>query len=224
MNEAERWRFILSNTAVHPVPHAPEIRLYVADEAVALWQRTEEELHESGIEPPFWAFAWAGGQGIARWVLNNRDEVTDRRVVDFASGSGLVAIAAAMANAERVECCEIDPMGGTAIALNAELNGVGPFTVTSRDVIGQSRRELGDPDLVLVGDIHYDRSFAEAATPWLEALAVQGARVLIGDPGRAYFPRGRGWKRLAEYRVTTMRALEDAEVRAVGVFEVTPRE
>ena len=217
-SEAKR-AFILANTAIHSVPHAPAIRLHVADEAMALWQRTEEQLEAEGLAPPFWAFAWAGGQGLARWALDRPDEVANARVVDFASGSGLVAIAAMLAGARRARAYDIDPMAHAAIALNAALNGVG-VEIGKGSAIGRSRAALGDPDLVLVGDVHYDRPFADAVTPWLEALAGEGVRVLVGDPGRSYFPRDRGWREIARYRVPTMRALEDSEIRSVGVFEV----
>ena len=224
VNGAARRAFVLANTAIHAVPHAPEIRLHVADEAVALWQLTEDELEAEGLAPPFWAFAWGGGQGLARWVLDHPDAVRGLGVVDFASGSGLVGIAAARAGAATVTCCEIDPMGEAAIALNAEANGIAPPAVVCGDVIGRSRAAFGMCDLVLVGDVHYDRGFAERVTPWLEALAAGGCRVLVGDPGRAYFPHDRNWQCLARYEVATMRALEDSAIRSVGVFEVTPPE
>ena len=219
MTAAEREAFILANTAVHSVPHVPELRLRVADEAVPLWQRTEEELATDGLPPPFWAFAWAGGRGLARWVLDHLGAVRGRRTLDFASGSGLVGIAAARAGASPVTCVDVDPFAATATVLNASLNGVEVRTETG-DVIGRSRAALGAPDLVLVGDVHYDRSFADAVTPWLERLAAEGARVLVGDPGRAYFPRDRGWTEIARHTVSVTRDLEDAEQRSVGVWEV----
>ena len=224
VTEGERERFIRANTALHPVPHAPEIALHVADEAVALWQRTEEELEAEGIAPPFWAFAWGGGQGLARWVLDHPEAVRGQWVADFASGAGLVAIAAAKAEAGNVEAYEIDPMGCTAIRLNAWANGVadGAIKIVGADVIGCAREAMGPLDVLLVGDVHYDKAFADAVTPWLEGLAGEGVRVLVGDPGRAYFPRDRGWRELARYEVETMRALEDAAIRSVGVYEVTP--
>ena len=219
MNEAERRAFIRANTRVHHVPHAPELRLHLADEAVPLWQRTEEELAEDGLPPPFWAFAWAGGQGLARWLLDHPDEVSGRRALDFASGSGVAGIAAAVAGAGAVRCVDVDPFCASAAALNAALNGVAVETATG-DVIGHAREHLGGPDLVIVGDAHYERDFAARSTPWLEGLAGEGARVLVGDPGRSYFPRDRGWREIARYEVPVIRDLEDREVRSVGVWEV----
>lgn len=220
MTDAERTAFVLANTAIRPVPHAPALSLRVADEAVPLWQRTEEELQASGLEPPFWAFAWAGGQGLARWLLDHPAAVAGRTVLDVASGSGLVGIAAMRAGAARATCVDIDPFAAAAAAENAALNGVA-VEARTRDPIGMDREALGSPDLVLAGDVHYDRALANAITPWLEALAGQGARVLVGDPGRAYFPRERDWTELARHVVPVTRALEDAEIRSVGVWEVT---
>ena len=222
MTEAERRAFVIANTRVHPVPHAPELRLHLADEAVPLWQRTEEELAEAGLPPPFWAFAWAGGQGLARWLLDHSADLRGQSVLDFASGSGLAGIAAARAGAAPVRCVDIDPFSAAAIALNAALNGVAVEAATD-DTIGRGRAALGAPDLVIAGDVHYDRAFAARATPWLEVLTDEGARVLVGDPGRAYFPRDRGWREIARYAVPVLRDLEDSEVRSVGVWEVPGR-
>ena len=144
--------FIVDNTRLLPTPHAPEVRLHLADEATELWQRTEDELGEMGLPPPFWAFAWAGGQALARYCLDHRQIVAGRRVLDFASGSGLVAIAAALAGAARVEACDIDPFARAAIALNAAVNGVG-VSVLQGDIVG---RDDGW-DVVLAGDVSYER-------------------------------------------------------------------
>ena len=219
MNEAERRAFVRASTAVHPVPHAPELRLHLADEAVPLWQRTEEELAAEGLPPPFWAFAWAGGQGLARWLLDHPSQVRGRRVLDFASGSGLAGIAAAKAGAAHATCVDIDAFCAAAAGLNAALNGVA-VEARTHDPIGRDRASLGSPDLVIVGDAHYERDFAARSTPWLEGLAGEGARVLVGDPGRSYFPRDRGWREIARYEVPVIRDLEDREVRSVGVWEV----
>ena len=210
-----------ANTRPHPVPHAPEIELLVADEAVPIWQKTEEALEREGLAPPFWAFAWAGGQGLARWVLDHADAVKDRRVLDFASGSGLVGVAAMVAGAGEATCVDLDPFAATAARLNARLNDVRVGALTE-DVIGRDRLALGRPDLVLAGDVHYERAFAGAATPWLESLAREGARVLVGDPGRSYFPRDRSWREIARHDVPVIRDLEDMAIRSVGVFEVVP--
>ena len=208
----DREGFIRAQTRLLAVPHAPEISLYVADEATALWSKTEEELGEMGLPPPFWAFAWAGGQALARHVLDHPDLVRGKRVLDFASGSGLVAIAAAKAGAAQVAASEIDGFALAAIGLNAEANGVRVLPVAG-DVIG---RDEGW-DVVLAGDVSYERDMAQAVTDWLEALRRRGACVLIGDPGRAYLARER-LVQIAEYRVPTTRALEDAEVKKSGVW------
>lgn len=217
--ETGRRAFFLANTKRRPVPHAPELQLHVADEAMALWQRTEEELAEEGIEPPFWAFAWAGGQGLARYVLDHAAEFEGRTVIDFASGSGLVAVAAARVGA-RATAIDIDPFAQTAARANAEANGVA-IEARTENVVGQTRDELGSPDVVLAGDVHYDKAMAEPITEWLVRLAGEGVRVLVGDPGRSYFPRDRGWRELRRYEVPVIRDLEDREIRSVGVFAVT---
>ncbi|GGE08126.1 50S ribosomal protein L11 methyltransferase [Aureimonas endophytica] len=205
-------RFVLDNTAVHAPPHVPEIRLRLADEAHDLWRRTEEELAEIGLPPPFWAFAWAGGQGLARFVLDHPAKVKGKRVLDFASGSGLVAIAAALAGAAGVAAVDIDPFAGEAMALNAALNGV------SLDIRVEDR--VGAPvaaDLLLAGDVFFDRAMAAAILPWFDGLAAAGTTILVGDPGRAYLPKDR-LVRMAEYQVPVTRALEDAEVKRTTVW------
>jgi predicted nicotinamide N-methyase len=174
---------------------------------------TEEALGEMGVPPPFWAFAWAGGQGVARYLLDNPVVVAGKRVVDFATGSGLVAIAAMKAGAAHVLGSDIDPWCGAAVALNAEANGVA-VEFTDRDLLRQAPPAA---DVVLAGDVSYERPMAEAVHSWLAAAAASGATVLIGDPGRSYFD-GRGLVKLAEYRVPTTRELEDSEVKRTGVW------
>ena len=210
--KTEPARFILDNTAVMTPPHVPEIRLHLADEAHDLWLKTEEELEEIGLPPPFWAFAWAGGQGLARHILDHRDLVAGKRVVDFASGSGLVAIAAAMAGAAEVQAVDIDPWTGAAIELNSRLNDV-DVTVSDADIVGTRI----DADVLLAGDVFYDKSFADRLIPWFESLARTGINVIVGDPGRAYCPRER-MQALATYQVPVTRALEDAEVKKTTVW------
>ena len=207
-----RAAFVRANARLLAPPLAPEMRLHLADEAVALWSKTEEELAATGLPPPFWAFAWAGGQALARWTLDHRERVAGRRVLDFGSGSGIVAIAAALAGAARVEASEIDPFALAAIALNAAENGVS-VEALAEDVIGADRGW----EVVLAGDVAYERDMAARVFPWLEALARRGALVLIGDPRRAYLARDR-LECLAEYSVPTTRALEDAEIKRTGVF------
>ena len=205
-------RFIGANTAIAIPPHVPELRLHLADDAHALWHSSEEELATMGLPPPFWAFAWAGGQGLARYILDNPAEVTGRRVVDFASGSGLVAIAAARAGAARVTAVDIDPFAEAAIDLNMRLNSV---TVETRlqDIVG-TRLEA---DSLLAGDVFYDKNFAEAIIPWFDTLLQQGVDILVGDPGRAYLPRER-LRHLVTFRVPVTRALEDSEVKRVDIY------
>jgi predicted nicotinamide N-methyase len=207
-------RFILSNTALTAPPYVPEIVLRLADEAHDLWERTEEELAEIGLPPPFWAFAWAGGQGLARHVLDHPELVRGRRVLDFASGSGLVAIAAARAGAAEVAAADVDPFCAAAIRLNAAANGV------QADFIAQDQIGRDDGwEVVLAGDVFYDKPFADRLTPWFTALRARGAEVLIGDPGRAYLPKA-GLEKLAVYEVPVTRALEDAEVKRTTVWRV----
>lgn len=206
--------FIRANTALIAPPHVPEIALHLADEAHALWHRTEEELEEIGLPPPFWAFAWAGGQGLARHVLDHPHRVAGRRVLDFASGSGLVAIAAMKAGAAHVLAADIDPFCAAAIALNAAENGVA-VDFTAEDLVGRP----GDWDVVLAGDVFYDRGFAERLLPWFAALKATGAEILVGDPGRAYLPKT-GLDRLATYEVPVTRALEDSEVKRTTVWRL----
>jgi Predicted methyltransferase len=193
-------------------PHVPEIRLRLASEVHELWLKTEEDLEAIGLPPPFWAFAWAGGQGLARFVLDHPEWVAGKRVLDFASGSGIVAIAAAMAGASSVLAADIDPWAGTAIRLNCALNGVAVET-TSEDIVGRS----GDWDVILAGDVFYDRQFADLIIPWFRSLTASGVAVLVGDPGRSYLPRER-LSPLASYEVPVTRVLEDSEVKKTTVW------
>lgn len=208
----DRRAFILENTRLLRPPLAPDLRLHLADEAVALWKKTEEDLGEIGLPPPFWAFAWAGGQALARFIAERPETVAGKFVLDFASGSGLVAITAARAGAARVVASEIDDFALTAIGMNARENGAA-VEVRAMDLAG---RDEGW-DVVLAGDISYQRDMAEAATIWLERLAARGATVLIGDPGRAYLARDR-LERLAEYSVPVTRDLEDSEIKRSAVY------
>ncbi len=205
-------RFILDNTGIMHPPHVPELRLHLATEAHELWLKTEEELEEIGLPPPFWAFAWAGGQGLARYVLDHPESVSGRRVLDFASGSGLVAIAAAKAGADTVLAADIDPWTETAIRLNAALNGV-DIGFTGLDMVGKPV----EVDVLLAGDVFYDRAFADLLVPWFLDLTEKGVRVLVGDPGRAYLPKER-LRAEAAYQVPVTRALEDSEVKNTTVW------
>jgi predicted nicotinamide N-methyase len=206
--------FIRANTAPIRPPHVPEIVLHLADEAHDLWHRTEEELDALGLPPPFWAFAWAGGQGLARHVLDHPETVRARSVLDFASGSGLVAVAAAIAGARAVLAADIDPFCAAAVMLNAGENGVA-LDFTAKDLIGSS----GAWEVLLAGDVFYDRALADRLMPWFAALASKGTTVLVGDPGRAYLPRER-FEALATYEVPVTRILEDAEVKRTTVWRL----
>jgi predicted nicotinamide N-methyase len=210
----DRGAFIRENTRLLPVPHAPEISLHVADEATALWQKTEDDLGEIGLPPPFWAFAWAGGQALARYILDTPEMVKGHRVLDFASGSGLVAIAAAKAGAAHVTASEIDAFAAEAIGINAASNGVvDQISISLADIIGTD----DGWDTVLAGDICYQRDIAERVTTWLQQLSRRGAQVLIGDPGRSYLPRDM-LEEIAIYQVPTTRALEDMEIKKSSVW------
>ncbi len=213
---ADPVAFIRAETRLRPVPHAPELVLHVADEATALWQKTEEELSEIGLPPPFWAFAWAGGQALARYVLDHPEAVRARHVLDFASGSGLVAIAAMTAGAARVTACDIDPFAVAAMDLNAAANGVAIEAVQA-DLIGQDQGW----DVVLAGDICYERDLAQRVTEWLLGLSRRGATVLIGDPERSYLPEAR-LDRLAVYEVPVTRTLEDSDIKRSSVWRFRP--
>ena len=215
MDDSKR-AFIRANTAVMAPPHVPEICLHLADEAHDLWHKTEEELAKIGLEPPFWAFAWAGGQGLARYVVDHPDWVSGRRVLDFATGSGIVAIAAAKAGATEVTASDIDPFCEPAVALNAGLNGV-DIAYDGRDLVGMALPAI---DVLLAGDVFFDREMSARLVPWFAELARSGVDILVGDPGRSYLPRER-LTLLDVYEVPVTRALEDAEVKKTSVWRFT---
>ena len=196
----------------------PEIRLRLATEITPIWRATEKILARSAVPPPFWAFAWPGGQALARYLLDHRKEVAGRVVLDFGSGSGLVAIAAAKAGAVQVLAAEIDHFAAAAIGANAALNRV-VVTVTMGDVI-----DTTDPccEIVTAGDVCYEQPMAERVTDWLRLLAKRDKLVLLSDPGRAYLP-AEGLRERARYLVPTSRDLEDRETRETVVWEVMPR-
>ena len=210
--------FVRRNTAVEALPLLPEIRLHLATEVTPIWQATEESLARGAIPPPYWAFAWVGGQALARWLLDHPKIVAGRTVLDFGSGSGQVAIAAAKAGARHVLAAEIDHFAAAAIAANAQLNDVA-VEVTTAEIIGAA-----DPDweIVTAGDGCYEREMAERVVPWLRTLAAHGRLVLLGDPGRAYLPTA-GLVELARYSVPTSREIEDRDTRDGIVYEVLAR-
>jgi predicted nicotinamide N-methyase len=209
--------FIRAHASVGVAPLVPEIPLYMATEVTPLWHATEAWLAARDVPPPFWAFAWSGGQAIARYLLDAPHAVRGARVLDFASGSGLVAIAAAKAGAARVIAVDVDPFAEAAIGLNAALSKV-DVEARSRDLVGAP---LPDVDVVTAGDVFYDRAAAARFEPWLRALAREGTRVLVGDPGRAYLP-AHGLRALAAYDVATPIDLEGATTRHARVFQVLP--
>jgi predicted nicotinamide N-methyase len=207
--------FISANTTILPVPLVPEIHLHLAHEAVPLWQKTEEELGEIGLPPPFWAFAWAGGQALARFVIDHPATVRHKRVLDLASGSGLVAIAAMKAGAASVLAADIDRFAMAAIELNARENAV-QVLATAENLLGHAAPPV---DVILVGDIFYEKSLAETVFAWLDAAKTSGMDVWIGDPGRSYLPKEKLVKR-AEYNVPVTRDLEDAEIKRTAVWQL----
>jgi predicted nicotinamide N-methyase len=207
--------FVLRNATIATAPLVPEIRLHLATEVAPIWQATEESLARGAVPPPFWAFAWVGGQALARYLLDHPDQVAERFVVDFGAGSGLVAIAAAKAGAARVLAADIDPFAAAAIAVNAALNGVA-VAVTTADII-----DTADPrwEIITAGDVCYEQPMAKRVVRWLRKLAGGDRLVLLGDPGRAYLPAG-GLRECARYVVPTSRELEDREFRDGIVWEV----
>lgn len=207
--------FIRRNTQITSPPLVPELRLHLATDITPIWQATEETLARSGLPPPFWAFAWAGGQALARYLLDHPHEVAGRFVLDFGAGSGLVAIAAAKAGAARVLAADVDHFAAAAIAANAALNQV-KVEATTADLIGAA-----DPrwEVVTAADVCYERPMAGRITAWLRTLAQSGCLVLLGDPGRAYLPTTCLQER-ARYVVPTSRELEGCESREGVVWEV----
>ena len=208
--------FVRTRTAPSPVPLVPELTLYQATELTSLWHATVSEL-AGWDDSPFWAFPWAGGQALARHLLDHPDLAAGRRVVDFASGSGLCAIAAVRAGAAVALALDHDPCCAAAVALNAALNRVS-IGFRGGDALGAP---LPGCELLLAGDVFYERPLAEGATRWFRALAGRGLRVLAGDAGRTYAPRD-GFAVLAEYEVPTTTAIEDAATRVARVLEFLP--
>lgn len=208
--------FVRAHTTVAHAPLVPEVALHLATEITPIWQATEAWLRERNIEPPFWAFAWPGGQALARAVLDDPRRVAGKRVLDFAAGCGIAAIAAARAGAALVEAAEIDPLAAAAIRLNAGLNGVAVAAV-DQDVVGAAPRW----DTVLAGDVCYEAPMTAHILPWLRDLAAAGVEVLLADPGRAYLPAS-GLAPVATYRVPTTRELEDREERVVTIHRLLP--
>lgn len=215
LDRAAAAEFIRANTKLLTPPLVPEIKLHLAEESLPIWQKTEEELDEMNVPPPFWAFAWAGGQALARYLLDNPQLTRGKSVLDLGSGSGLTAVAAMQAGATSALASDIDHLSLDAIALNAEANGVA-VAVTSDNLLAAPP----DPfDVVLVGDLFYERPLAEAVLAFIERAAANGALILIGDPQRSYFPRDR-FTRVAHYEVPVTRELEDAEIKKTSVWRL----
>ena len=209
--------FIRANTRLETPPLVPEVQLYLASEVVPLWEATETELAERGLPPPFWAFAWAGGQALARYLLDHPETVRGKRVLDFAAGSGLQGIAAKLAGAASVEAVDIDAFACAACRLNAAANAV-EIKLREADIVGAANPGW---EVVLAGDVCYERPAAERITTWLRGLAGPNCLVLLGDPGRTYLPR-QGLERLIAYGVKTSRELEDSDLRNAVVWQVAP--
>jgi len=209
-------RFIRAWTRIESPALIPELRLHLAGPVTPLWEATEKTLNETGLAPPYWAFAWPGGQAIARHLLDHPATVRGRRVLDFAAGGGIAGIAAARAGAASVVASDLDPLALTAITLNAALNGVDVAT-TDRDLT----QDMPAADVILAGDVCYERPMAERVIPWLRGLAGQGVTVLMGDPGRAYLPH-QGLVEVAHYAVPTSKELEDRELRETRVLRLLP--
>jgi len=207
--------FIRANTKILAPPLLPELRLHLAEESLPIWLKTEEELGAEGLPPPYWAFAWAGGQALGRHLIDNPSLVAGKRVFDLAAGSGLGAIAAMKAGAAEATGNDIDAFAGEAMRLNAALNGV-PLTILIADMLGG-----GPPiaDVVLVGDVFYEKPLATRALGWATACREAGALVLAGDPKRSYFPRD-AFSHVAEYSVPVSRELEDAEIKQTSIWRL----
>ena len=205
--------FIRANTKALAPPLVPEVTLLLAEESLPIWQKTEEELGQMNVPPPYWAFAWAGGQALARLILDRPELVADKRVLDLGAGCGLSAIAAMRAGARSVLAADIDSMALAAIGLNAAANGIALAT-TGDDLLSSAPV---DADVILVGDLFYERALADRVLAFIEAAAASGMLVLIGDPQRNYFPKGR-FEAVAEYRVPVTRDLEDAEIKKTAVW------
>lgn len=211
-----RRAFILANTRPQTPPHTPELTLHLADEITPIWRMTEEALEKIGLPPPFWAFAWAGGQALARHLLDHPETVAGKRVVDVASGSGLVAIAAMKAGATSARAVDIDAFAEDACRLNAAANGI-IVEASVADIVGT----LIDADVLLAGDVFYEREMAARMLAWMEELAGAGVDCLVGDPGRTYLPRDR-LALLSEHRVPVTRDLEDMEIKRTCVYRLAP--
>lgn len=216
LDEARRAAFIRAETRLSAPSLVPELRLHLADRALPLWEATESALAARGVPPPYWAFAWPGGQALARFLLDQPNRAKDRSVLDFGAGSGVAAIAAALVGAATVRACEIDAFAATALRLNAEANRIA-LHVDTRDVLDADPGE----EVILIGDMCYERPLAERVTLWARRAANAGRTVLIADPGRAYRPND-GLSELARYAVPTDLDLEDRTIREAVIWRLLP--
>jgi predicted nicotinamide N-methyase len=212
---SHRRALVSRHTRLRPVEGVPIVRLHLADEAAPVWRATEAALGIAGAPIPFWAFAWAGGLAIAQFLQEHPEEVSGKRVVDFATGSGLCAIVAMRLGAQKSTGIDIDPFAEAAVALNARANGVRVGFV-GRDVLDEDPPEA---DVLLAGDTWYEGTLADRVLPWLRRAAAAGTRVLVGDPGRRYLPAD-GFLPVAAYDVHTTTQLEDRAVLRARVFTV----
>jgi predicted nicotinamide N-methyase len=217
VSPSEIASFIAAQTRPGPPSLVPEIRLHLATEVTPLWQATEATLAQNGLPPPYWAFAWPGGQALARHLLDHAEIARGRRVLDFAAGGGIAAIAAARSGAAAT-AAEIDTVACVAIEMNAVLNDVAVDVLTA-DLTARDPAGAGEWDVVLAGDVFYERPMAERVAPWLRGIARRGATVLVADPGRAYLPTS-GLIELARYAVPTSRDLEDREMRETRLYRM----
>lgn len=213
----EARRFVRENTVLLPTPMVPEIRTWQATEITSLWQATEQYLETVGLPPPYWAFPWPGSQALARYALDHPADFARRQVADIGSGNGLASIAAARAGAGRVSAIDPDPFAAAAAAENAAANDV-ELDLLVRD--GTLDLPEGT-ELVIAGDVCYERAMADRLVPRLRAAAARGLTVLLADPGRAYLPKT-GLVAVAQYDVPTTRELEDREVRETTIWRMQP--
>ncbi len=211
---SEHSTFIRTHTTCLEVPLCPEIMLYQSHDALSIWQSAEDRAGKQ-VPPPYWAFCWPGGQALTRYLLDTPEVVRGKKVLDFAAGSGLTAIGAVRAGAASVQAAEIDPLAISAIRLNGATNNV-QVGLLEDDIVGQTDAGW---DVVVAGDVCYERPMAERVFSWFSLLVAQGVTVLLADPGRSYLPK-HGLKRLAEYTVPTSLDLEDRLFRETAVFQV----
>ncbi|SNB78188.1 Predicted nicotinamide N-methyase [Arboricoccus pini] len=208
-------RFVREHCSIGRPGSLPELLLYMAGDADRLWRMTSAERADQAVDLPFWAFPWIGGQGLGRWLLDNKAEVAGRRVLDLGAGSGLVAIAALLAGARAAIGADIDPFAIAAMELNAALNDV-CLEARAGDLLALPPPSV---DLVLVGDLFYEATMARRLLPWLQECHNRAIRVLVGDPQRPYLPSGQ-FRRISTLEIEAAAELEDRAIKSVGVFEL----